>query len=348
MDKKKVAVIGATGFTGSELLRILRHHPYVDIRYITSESRASESITKIHPFLTEQFDSKLLAIGDIDYNTIDLIFMALPHGISMKYIKDIIKYNIPIIDLSADFRLKDAVTYEEWYNQAHEYIEGFDRAVYGLTELYDEKIRDAQLIANPGCYPSSVILALAPLLKKDLIDTSSLIIIDSKSGVTGGGALAKPINHFSSVNDNFRAYGLKNHRHTVEIEEKLNEISDSSNIKVQFTPHLLPVDRGILSTIYVKPKRLNLSDNELNQIYTDFYGKNRFIRVMNQSPSIKNVRGSNYCDIYATYDARTENLIVICAIDNLVKGAAGQAVQNMNVLFHWDESVGLNHIPLSP
>jgi len=346
MRNKQIAIIGATGFTGSELVRILLHHPYADIGVITSESRKGEPFSNVHPFFEGMADMTLDSVENISRYDIELAFLALPHGVSMEFASLFHDQNIPVIDLSGDFRLSSPEVYTEWYAKDHTWEDGFEQASYGIPELFRDEIHGSSLIANPGCYPTSVILGAGPLLREGLVD-EEFIIADSKSGVTGAGVKAKPVNHFSSVNDNFKAYGLTNHRHTIEIQEKLNVLSGKST-RVQFTPHLLPVDRGILSTIYLKPSKSGISTQKLRDLYKDHYGNEPFIRLRSESPSIKAVRGTNFCDIYITYDERTENIIVVSAIDNLVKGAAGQAVQNMNLLFNWEETAGLQQIPLSP
>lgn len=346
MANKQVAIIGATGFTGSELVRLLHNHPNADISLITSESRAGESISDVHPFLKDIVDIELKSVSEIERHEIDLAFLALPHGISMEFVEKLASHDFPIVDLSGDFRLSSPSVYEHWYNKKHSYPEGFEKAVYGIPELYSDQIPNASLIANPGCYPTSVILAVSPLLKAGLADPSR-IIADSKSGVTGAGVKSKPVNHFSNVNDNFKAYGLKSHRHSIEIQEKLQGFS-TENVAVQFTPHLLPVDRGILSTIYLQPLHKEINAKVLEEAYTNSYGDSHFIRMRDLPPSIKQVRGTNFCDIFATFDDRTGNIIVISAIDNLVKGAAGQAIQNMNLMFGWEEGRGLHQIPLCP
>lgn len=344
MENLKVAVIGATGYTGSELARILVHHPKVNIAAITSESRKGEKFSDVHPFFSGILDTELVSVKDLDIEGFDLAFLALPHGVSMEYVKMFSDSTTPLIDFSGDFRLGDRETYESWYKKDHVFSEGFKSAAYGIPELYPEQIKSSGLIANPGCYPTSAILGLAPAAKKGLIDGS--VIIDSKSGVTGAGIKAKEVNQFSNVNDNFKAYGIKTHRHSIEIEQNLNSLS-GENLSIQFTPHLLPVDRGILTTAYFKTKS-QVSQPEMEVLYADFYSKMPFIRLRNNPPAIKDVRGTNYCDVFVTYDDRTKNVIVISVIDNLVKGAAGQAVQNMNVKMGWDEKLGLNQVPQNP
>ncbi len=345
MNMIKIGIIGATGYTGSELVRILTNHPSVEITLITSESRAGEKFSDVHPFFQGIEEKKLRSLKKIDNYDLDLVFLALPHGVSMNFVKDQAHKSFKIIDLSGDFRIKSKKQYEEWYKMEHLYEKGIKDAVFGIPELFSDKIKTAKLIANPGCFPTSAILASAPLVMGQFVDNKS-IIIDSKSGVTGAGKKAKRTNLYSNVNDNFKAYGLKSHRHTIEIQNILGEISEGSAL-VQFTPHLLPVDRGILSTSYLRPKK-NVNENELVKLYKDFYSKAPFVRIRKQSPSIKDVRGTNYCDININYDERTNKIIIVSVIDNLVKGAAGQAVQNMNINFGLDEKSGLNQIPMNP
>jgi len=345
MSKKKIGIIGATGYTGSELVRILTNHPDVEIAMITSESRAGELFSDVHPFLQGIADQKLVSINQVNEYDLDLVFLALPHGVSMDFVKRFKEKSFKIIDLSGDFRLSSKEVYEEWYKLNHIFPEGIEKAVFGSPELYFNKIKDANLIANPGCFPTSAILGLAPLLKNNLIEEDR-IIVDSKTGVTGAGIKAKTVNLYSNVNDNFKAYGLKNHRHTIEMQGILDEVSGKETL-IQFTPHLLPVDRGILSTIYVQPLG-KIDEIKLKELYIDFYKNAPFVRLRNQVPAIKDVRGTNYCDLFVTYDIRTNKVIIISVIDNLLKGAAGQAVQNMNIMFGLDEIKGLNLIPLNP
>jgi N-acetyl-gamma-glutamyl-phosphate reductase len=345
MAKKKIGIIGATGYTGSELVRILTNHPDIEITMITSESRKGELFSDVHPFLHGIANQKLVSINDIDKYELDLVFLALPHGVSMDFVKRFKDSSFKIIDLSGDFRLNSKEVYEKWYKLSHIFPEGIEKAVFGCPELYFDKIKDANLIANPGCFPTTAILGLAPLLKANLIEENQ-IIVDSKTGVTGAGIKAKNVNLYSNVNDNFKAYGLKYHRHTIEIQGILNDVSGKETL-IQFTPHLLPVDRGILTTIYVRPKE-KIDEIKLKELYKTFYAKSPFVRLRKQEPAIKDVRGTNYCDLFVTYDKRTNMIIVISVIDNLIKGAAGQAVQNMNIMFGLDETTGLNLIPLNP
>ena len=343
MPKHKIAIVGATGFTGSELVRILINHPSVEIVAITSESRAGEKFSDVHPFFQGICEMKLIKVSELETSQIDLAFLALPHGVSMGYVEKFEGSDMMLVDLSGDFRLSSPEVYSEWYPKNHTYPQGFKKAVYGIPELYREEIKGSALVANPGCYPTSAILAISPLLKDGLVQTDG-IIIDSKSGITGAGVKAKPVNHFSAVNDNFKAYGIKTHRHSIEIQENADLQADCST-KIQFTPHLLPVDRGILSTTYLRPDG---NENQIEKVFEKHYASEPFIRLRTESPSIKDVRGTNYCDLYATYDERTGNFIVVTAIDNLVKGAAGQAIQNMNLMLELNETEGLSQVPLQP
>lgn len=345
MPKTKIGIIGATGFTGSELVRILTHHPETEISLITSESRAGEKFSDVHPHFAGIADHTLDSVENIDKYDPELLFLALPHGVSMDYVKRFEGKGYKIVDLSGDFRLDSPATYTEWYKKEHTYPEGFADAVYGIPELNAERIKDASLVANPGCYPTSAILGLAPLASEKSIEPG-LVIIDSKSGITGAGIKAKPVNHFSQVNDNFKAYGIKTHRHAIEIQSTLSTLGEQP-LAVQFTPHLLPVDRGILSTIYVRPTG-EMSEEKVQDLYRSFYADKPFVRFRESAPAIKDVRGTNYCDIWCTYDERTGNIMIVSVIDNLMKGAAGQAVQNMNLMCGWDEAAGLNQIPIHP
>lgn len=345
MSKKKIAIVGATGYTGSELVRILTNHPDVEIAAITSQSRAGEAFSDVHPFLQGIADQRLLSLEQLGEHELDLVFLALPHGVSMDFVRRAAGSSFKIIDLSGDFRLNSSLDYEKWYKMEHTYPEGLERAVFGCPELFGREIAAASLVANPGCFPTSAILGLAPLLSAHLIEPAP-IIVDSKSGVTGAGVKPSAVNLFSNVNDNFKAYGLKQHRHTIEMQGVLDRVS-GQNTLIQFTPHLLPLDRGILTTIYARATQ-DIEESALRGRYEGFYAQAPFVRLRKQAPTIKDVRGTNYCDLYATYDQRTGMVIVISVIDNLFKGAAGQAVQNMNLMFGFDEALGLRHIPLNP
>lgn len=341
----RAVVVGATGFTGSELIRILIGHPNVDLAAVTSENHSGNKLSDVHPAMEGFTDLVLMKAGDLMVADYDILFLALPHRISMNYVKRWHKEDVVIIDLSGDFRLSEATTYEQWYNVKHVMSDLVPKVPYGLPELNRSSMTGARLVANPGCYPTASILALAPLVRAGLIDLGS-IIVDAKSGLTGAGAANNDTTHFSNVNDNFKAYGIKTHRHTVEIEDILGQITDNRPT-VQFTPHLLPVDRGILATCYATALTKS-DDDSVRRLYIDAYADEPFVRVRNSAPSLKQVRGTNYCDIYPTYDDRTGRYIVISVIDNLMKGAAGQAVQTMNHLFSLNETSGLGQRPLQP
>ncbi|EKB48656.1 N-acetyl-gamma-glutamyl-phosphate reductase [Cecembia lonarensis] len=343
--KFNIAIVGASGFTGSELARLLSLHPAVKINHITSESHEGKKFSDLHPQFLGILDQTLESSKVIKNSDLDIIFLALPHGISMDFVKTLSEQKARIIDLSGDFRLESPEVYEAWYQKQHIFPEGFKNAVYGLPELHAEKIKKSRLIANPGCYPTASILSLAPLTALDMIETDS-VVIDAKSGLTGAGVKASPTTHFSNVNENFKAYGIGTHRHTVEIEEQLGLLSNKPTL-VQFTPHLLPVDRGILATAYAKPKG-EMDQNKLEKIYEDFYADKPFVRIRKTAPGIKDVRGSHYCDIFPFWDERTNRIISISAIDNLLKGAASQAVHNMNLMLGLEEQTGLEQIPLRP
>lgn len=345
MTKHKIGIIGATGYTGSELVRILLNHKNVEIKAITSESRKGEKFSDVHPQFQDIFEIELVSIHDIADHDLDLVFLALPHGVSMDFVKEHHDKPFKIVDLSGDFRLSSKDIYEAWYKKDHSFEPGFQRAVFGMPELFRKRIEAAKLVANPGCFPTSSILALAPLLKEGLIEKHQ-IVVDSKTGVTGAGIKSSTVTHFPNVNDNFTAYGVKTHRHTIEIQEIINLFA-ASDSSVLFTPHLLPVDRGILSTCYTKPVK-EVSEASLRQVFKEYYGGEPFVRLRDTLPNIKQVRGTNYADLYVTFDERTQTIITIGVIDNLVKGAAGQAVQNMNLMLGLEETAGLNISPLQP
>ncbi|MCW9049225.1 MAG: N-acetyl-gamma-glutamyl-phosphate reductase [Deltaproteobacteria bacterium] len=343
----KVAVVGASGYTGVELLRILIGHPEVEICVVTSRQHEGVPIDQVFPSLQgfcglvcEPLNVALIA------KRVDLVFTALPHKSAMEVVPAFLQAGCRVVDLSADYRLKDQSVYEHWY-QTHSSPELLEKAVYGLPELYRQQLSGARLVANPGCYPTSVILGLTPLLKNKLINAERLII-DSKSGTSGAGRGVKQGSLFCEVNEGFKAYGVANHRHMPEIEQELSILA-GAQIAISFTPHLLPVNRGILSTCYADLLEDKTTD-ELISLYREFYADEKFIRVMpgNELPNIAFVRGTNFCDIGLVSDSRTGRVIVVSAIDNLVKGAAGQAVQNMNVMCDFNEALGLAIVPTFP
>ena len=348
LSSARVAIVGATGYTGSELVRLLSSHPLVEIAAITSRSRAGEAFSSIHPAFRGVCDQPLSRIEDLP-DDLDAILLALPHGASMDFVAAHPMDGPPVIDLSGDFRLADAGLYARWYGQEHRAADRLQGAVFGLPELFRETMAGARLVANPGCYPTAAILALAPLLRRGLVRTDGLVV-DAKSGVTGAGATAKAATHFPDLFGDFRAYGLLSHRHTPEIEAALGRVAGGA-VQVLFTPHLLPVDRGILATCYAQPAAdlaRPLDAEQVAAAYAEDYLAEPFVRWTEGAPAIKPVRGSNFCDVHATYDPRTDRVIALAAIDNLVKGAAGQAVQNLNLICGWPETTGLEQGPLSP
>ena len=344
----KVAIVGASGYTGLELIRILHTHPEAAVTCVTSEQSAGKRISEVFPSLRDRCDLLLENLEPVRVaEKADFIFTALPHKAAMEVVPTFLKLGKRVVDLSADYRLRDAAEYGRWY-EPHLNPGLLKKAVYGLPELRRAKIAGADLVANPGCYPTSVILGLAPLLKKKLIDPAT-IISDSKSGVSGAGRSAKVDNLYCEVNDGFKAYGVGGvHRHIPEIEQELSLLS-GSKLAITFTPHLVPMDRGILSTIYAAPVA-EMTTSGLHKLYADFYKGEPFVRILPEGnfPSTAHVRGSNFCDIGLTVDQRTGRVIVVSAIDNLVKGASGQAVQNMNIMNGFPENMGLEGLALFP
>ncbi|BBB91414.1 MAG TPA: N-acetyl-gamma-glutamyl-phosphate reductase [Methylomusa anaerophila] len=345
----KVSIIGATGYTGEELLRILAGHPAVEILYITSESRTGTQINEIYPHFTRFHDGILASVQEIDKIAAEsqAVFIGLPHGHAMEVGKKVRAVNpkIKIIDLGADYRFRNADLYEKWYKVPHTHREA--QAVYGLTELYRSRVREAEIVGNPGCYTTASILALAPLVVSKLIDLAT-IVVDAKSGVSGAGRGLNLGSHFAEVFESVKAYSIAGHRHTPEIEQTLGELA-GTDVIISFTPHLIPMTRGILSTCYASLKP-GVSAEAVDAAFTAMYDNEYFIRLLGRGgyPATKNTRGSNFCDIGWHIDPRTGRVIVVAAIDNLVKGAAGQAVQNLNVMFGLDEQMGLTQVPLYP
>ena len=343
----RVGIIGASGYTGVELSRLLSRHGKVELTVATSRQYAGKKLSEIYPSLSGCTDLTCENITGAELaEKADLFFTAVPHQTAMNIVPELLEAGKKVVDLSADFRIHDSAVYEKWY-QAHCSEQYLAEAVYGLPEIHREHIPSARLVANPGCYPTSTILALAPLLKNKLIDPST-IIVDSKSGTSGAGRSAQVGALYCEVTDGFRAYKVASHRHTPEIEQELSKLAND-DIVISFTPHLVPMSRGILSTIYASAVT-NLDSNGLHTLYNEFYAAEKFVRICPDGsfPATQYVRGSNFCDIACSYDPRTGRVIVVSAIDNLVKGAAGQAVQNMNLMCGFDESTGLEIVPLFP
>jgi len=337
-----IAIIGATGYTGLELARLLLVHPQVKIAALTSERSAGETFSALYPAFLGKLDLKLEKLDPEKISErVELVFLCLPHHEAMEAAQAFRKNGKKVIDLSADFRLRDAGEYESWYGP-HVAKDLLKDAVYGLPELHREAIQKADLIANPGCYPTSCILGLAPLLKEKAIDLST-IHCDSKSGTSGAGRTAKTELLFCEVNESFKAYGVGKHRHTPEIEQELSRIA-GQKVVISFTAHLVPMDRGILSTIYAKATA-KMDSPRLHELYSKFYAKEPFVRVrpLGTFPATHEVCLTNYCDIGVHFDERTGRVVIVSVIDNLTKGASGQAIQNMNLRMGFEESLGLNH-----
>ncbi len=344
----QVGIIGVTGYTGSELMRILHSHLMVNIKKVASRSNKGGQVSDNHKQFLKNLSIWDEGIDDPEdfVKDLDLVFLALPHGTASEIVAKI-KGKVRIIDLSADFRIKDLETYEKWYGVKHSCPDYLSEAVYGLPEIYRQEIKDAELVANPGCYPTSIILGLYPLLKNKMFGEGS-IIADSKSGVSGAGKKAADHTHFPEINENFYAYNIGKHRHTPEIKQELIASSEFTNLQVIFSPHLVPMTRGILSTIYVDLKK-DYSLDDIYKVYEDTYNKEYFVRLRKDIlPQTKLVSGSNYCDLGLVKSEEANKLIIVSVIDNLVKGASGQAVQNMNIMFGFPEKTGIDFLPVYP
>ncbi|HDH05968.1 MAG TPA: N-acetyl-gamma-glutamyl-phosphate reductase [Nitrospirae bacterium] len=346
----KVAILGGSGYTGSELLRLLLNHPDVEVTAVTSER--SSGLLIADTFLN--FRNTALKFESLNLKTLikkaDLFFLCLPHRTSQDTVAFLHNAGKRVIDLSADYRLKSAKVYKEWYKIPHLFSPLLKKAVYGLPEIRRKKIKNASIVANPGCYPVSAILGLAPVMGEDFIDTNS-IIIDSKSGTSGAGRSPAQPFMFCEVNESVKAYAVTVHRHTPEIEQELSYLS-KKKIKIIFTPHLIPMDRGMLSTVYVRLKK-KTALSTVQKVYKEFYSGEPFVRILKNGtyPATKAVKGSNYCDISIFLDNRSgkgQTLVIVSAIDNLLKGASGSAVQNMNIMYGFDETAGLTVSPPSP
>ena len=343
----KVGIAGASGYTGLELIRLLANHPEVELSVLTSETYKEKSIADVFPSLNGIININLQSLDVEILKSCDVIFLALPHTIGMDILPELLKSNCKVIDLSADYRLKNADTYSEWYSLTHTHPEFLSQVIYGLPELHREKIKSAQGVANPGCYPTSVILAIVPLLKTDWVDLES-IVSDSKSGVSGAGRKTSITTQFSEANEGVTPYGLASHRHTPEIEQELSNLVGKP-IKISFSPHLIPMSRGMLSTIYINLNH-KLKDENLIEHYKNFYSDELFVRVLDKGKfaSTHFVSGSNFCDIGIKVDSRVNRLVITSAIDNLIKGASGQAIQNMNIMLGFGEATGLRSPGMFP
>ncbi len=346
--KLKIAIVGSSGYAGGELFRILLQHSRAAVTVVTSEKSAGKTIASVFPQLAGLTDLICEPLKpEIIASKADFIFLALPHVAAQEAAFQFLKLGKKVVDLSADYRLADPALYETWYEHSHQYPELLKTAVYGLPELHRKNIQKAVLVANPGCYPTSAILGFAPLLKSGVI-LPKTIVIDSKSGVSGAGRSPSLAHHYPEVNEGLMAYKVGTHRHTPEIEQELSALAGEP-VTVSFTPHLVPMNRGILTTMYSDLK-VNMTTEKLHSLYESFYRSEPFIRLLpaGHFPNVGNVRGSNFCDIGVYADGRTGRAVVVTAIDNLVKGAAGQAVQNFNLMMGFDETEALKFAGLFP
>ena len=344
----RVGIIGSTGYAGGELVRLLMNHKEAEIKWYGSRSYVDKKYADVYQNFFQIVDDKCMDDNmEALANEVDVIFTATPQGLCASLVNEDILNKVKIVDLSADFRMKDVATYEKWYGIEHKSPEFIKEAVYGLCEINREDIKNARLIANPGCYPTCSTLSIYPLAKEGLIDMST-VIIDAKSGTSGAGRGAKVDNLYCEVNENIKAYGVANHRHTPEIEEQLSYAS-GEEVFLNFTPHLVPMNRGILITAYATLKK-DVTYEEVKAVYDKYYANEKFVRVLEKDvcPQTKWVEGSNYVDVNFKIDPRTKRIIMMGAMDNLVKGAAGQAVQNMNLMFGLKESEGLELVPMFP
>jgi N-acetyl-gamma-glutamyl-phosphate reductase len=344
MKTKKVAIIGASGYSGEVLVQLLLNHPYAELVAVTSRQNAGQTLAQVFPKFASHPKTKTLRFSEPNAEILAkeaaVVFLALPHGIAAEYAVPLLNAGCVVIDLSADFRLKSAQIYKEFYTQDHPAPELLKKSVYGLPEVYRDKIKKSSLIASPGCYPTSILLPVIPLLKARLIKPHG-IIADSMSGVSGAGRKAEVDYLFCECNESVRPYGVPKHRHLSEIEEQLS-LAAKTPVTIQFTPHLIPVNRGILTTLYLEPVG-NLTEEKISACYKKLYDNEPFVRLLEGKalPDTKNVAGTNVLEIAWRLDPRTGRLIVMSAEDNLVKGASGQAVQSMNIMCGWPETAGL-------
>ena len=344
VNRANIAILGASGYTGVEAIRLLANNHNYNIIELTADSKAGKSISEVYPQLSGMNLPYLKKIEDINFSQVDAVISCLPHGKTQKILSDIPRH-IKICDLSADFRFEDIDTYEKVYSKKHEARELQEEAIYGLTEINREKIKNARFVSNPGCYPTSALLPIIPLIDNNIIQHGN-IVVDSKSGVSGAGRTLKENLLFGEVSEGFSAYGLVNHRHRPEIQNQIHKIA-STKYKVLFTPHLLPIKRGILSTIYLNINdKFNLDD--VINCLKDKYTEEQFVFYSETLPSTHDVRGTNICKMKAVFDSITNKIIIISVIDNLIKGASGQAIQNLNLMMGFKEAEGLINFPMFP
>ncbi len=344
---KQAAILGVTGYTGAEAVRLLHRHPNIEISAITGHSRAGQPISDLYPNFAELNLPGVIKIDDVDWRDIDVVFACLPHGASQETIGKVIDQVETVVDLSADFRLKDPILYEKTYGRSHDFADLLENAVYGLTEFARPELPGAKLIACPGCYPTCTLLSLAPAFDAEMVEVES-VIIDAKSGVTGAGRKASDSLIYSQITDGAHAYGVGVHRHAPEIDQFLTYISGHETL-VSFTPHLIPMNRGMITTSYLKLKD-GYDIDALRQVYKDRYEDEPFVSVLpaGEVPHSRHVKGSNMCRIGLFEDRKSGHIIIVSVIDNLTKGSSGQAVQNYNVSQGWSETLGLTDIALFP
>lgn len=352
MQKKiRVAIVGVTGYSGNELLKILSRHPLADIKFLCSSSQDGQSLFDLnHSFLSlkGKIPEILIDPEELDYSQIDCLFTATPNGVSSKLAKKALENNVRLIDLAGDFRFSDRDIFETWYSPLKAADKNLlSEAVYGLTEFNRENIKNAKILANPGCYVTAASLSVIPLVREKLIDIEQVVIIDAKSGSSGAGKKTEEGLMFSELDENFRAYNVLKHRHMPEIQQNI-KIFTGADTKIKFTPHLLPIKRGILCTVYAQPSKVLLKEDKksrnriLNDCFEKAYETEYFVRPVKNLPSIADVAHSNMCHIYSCYDEHTDLIVCISVIDNLLKGASGQAVQNFNSMFSFDETLSIN------
>ena len=348
VEEMKAAIVGGTGYGSIELIRLIKKHSFLEVGTVVSNSQSGVNIGDVYPHLSniiaqplETFDADRLVENN------DIVFLATPSGVSSRLIPTLLNKGIKCIDLSGDFRLRSSEAYESWYKHSPSAEDYLKQSTYGLSEIYAEKIKSSNLIANPGCYPTATTLGLIPMIKTGFVDERS-IIIDAKSGLTGAGKGLTLTSHYAEINENVRAYKLGEHQHIPEIEQVLQDES-GKQITITFSTHLVPMSRGIMCSMYMNLSEI-IATEDVIQLYSQFYEQHPFVRVrpMGNIPSTKEVVGSNYCDIGLHVDQRTNRLTIISVIDNLVKGAAGQAIQNVNLMNGWDERTGLEDIPMYP
>ena len=337
----KVGIINSTGYAGAEIVRLLARHPEVDIVGVTGRSNVGKSLGEVFPHLGE-IKSRITATLE---TSVDFVFSALPHAASASVLEPFIRAGTPCVDVSADFRLTDVALYERWYGVTHPCPDLNSQAVYGLPELHRTAIQRTKLVANPGCFPTGTILGMVPAMAAGLVESG--VISDSKTGVSGAGRTAKAEYGFSELNDSIVVYGLSGHRHTPEMEQELSKISTASNVNVLFVPTLVPITRGILGTNYARLNKI-VTTEQVRRIYADYYADEPFVRIVKQAPSTKHTWGSNMVLVYPYVCENSGYLVVVTALDNLVKGAAGAAVQNMNLMMRWPEYTGLEGLPIYP